>query len=102
MSHLQATTLEEYSTKLLEYYADFHELKTERKFTEGEIVEYKADEPKKGYYKETDTEFDLRKGDLCVIASFGGPRDMVVDRIVNDEVVRYAVDFAMIKKVKTK
>lgn len=92
-------------TDLAETYVDAyteygHSPVTKRTFTEGEIVEYKAAEPRKGYYKEADTEYDLCAGDLCVIAMFGGPRDMVVDRIVNNEVVRYAVDFKMIKKVK--
>lgn len=96
-------TLTELAKTYVSAYTEYgHNLVTKRNFTEGEIVEYKAAGPRKGYYKETGSEYDLCAGDLCVIASFGGPRDMVVDRIVNDEVIRYAVDFKMIKKVKVK
>lgn len=95
-------TLEELSKAIIDEIRTFREVETRRKFTDGQIVQYVGDEARRGYYKERNTDYDLRKGDLCVIASFGGPRDMVVDRIVNDEVIRYAVDFKMIKKVKVK
>jgi hypothetical protein len=95
-------TLEELSKELRAHYASYRYIETKRKFTEGEIVRFVGKEPRKGYYKETNTEYDLCDGDLCVLATFGGPRWAVVDRVVNDEVVRYSVDFDMIKKVKTK
>jgi hypothetical protein len=95
-------TLEDVSNELIAERQSYAELKTKRKFTEGEIVRFVGKEPRKGYYKEADTEYDLCDGDLCVLWSFGGPRWAVVDRVVNDEVIRYSVDFDMIKKVKTK
>lgn len=91
-----------YANMMQKHYEEYgHQYKRKFKgFERGQIVEYKAEAPRKAYYKERNTKYDLNKGDLCVVAEIGGPYDFCVDRIVNGEIIRYSVDAEWIKKVK--
>lgn len=69
-------------------------------FTVGDLVEYIGEEPKKSYYLERYPEYDLKPGDVAVLATFGGPQFCCVDRMVDGIVIRCCAEKWQIRKAR--
>jgi len=94
------STLEELSAERIEEHARIcpDDKNTRKGFKLGQIVRWNNPEPSPAYYAAPREWARINMGDLCVIGSFGGPKDFCVDYFKNGRVVRASAYVSDLKK----